>query len=188
MLTELQREKLTHYFNVLDFDKNGSLEKKDFTNIGENLCTLWGLREGDADYDRCISQWAQTWTDFRTFMGKSEESTASVDEWLEFADANIVNGSDELYNKHINKIASEVISFFDVNGDGRLSLEEYVDLFMAYRIEMRYSAKAFTKLDRDHNDYISREELLLAIRQFFRSDDENAPGNWLFGFWGAKSW
>lgn len=187
MLTPLQKKKLTHYFSVLDFDGNGLLEKQDFTSIGENLAILWGFRYGSEEYKKVLSQWESSWSDFREFMGRDEDSKATLEEWLHFADENIVNGSDELYEKHVNKVAREVIGYFDVNNDGNLSLDEYIDLFMAYRIEIRYSAKAFTKLDRNHDDYISGEELLTALRQFFRSNDENVPGNWLFGFWDGKS-
>ncbi len=54
---------------------------------------------------------------------------------------------------------------------------------MAYRIEIRYSARAFTKLDLNQDDLISRDELLSGIKEFFRSDDREAAGNWLFGLW-----
>ena len=62
MLTPLQKKKLLHYFNVLDFDKSGTLEKADFLNIGENLSILWGFKEGTPEYeasiDRCRGTWA----------------------------------------------------------------------------------------------------------------------------------
>ena len=72
---------------------------------------------------------------------------------------------------------------FDENNDGYLSLKEYLDIFMSFRLEVRYSAKAFTKLDKNRDDQISREELGDAVREFFRGDDENANENWLFGSW-----
>lgn len=186
MLTELQTKKLSHYFRVLDFDGNGLLEKEDFTGIGENLAILWGFRDGSPEFSKIVGQWAESWASFRSFMGRDIDSKATLEEWLHFADLNIVNGTDELYEQHINKLAREVISYFDVNNDGNLSLDEYIDLFMAYRIEISYSAKAFTRLDRNQDDFISGQELLNALRQFFRSDDEKAPGNWLFGFWDGK--
>lgn len=186
MLTPLQKNKLTHYFNILDFDKSGTLEKADFTSIGENLCVLWGFFEGSSSYDQTIAKCEQTWKDFRAFSGLPDEGSATLEEWLKFADERIVNGTIEQYEYHIRRLTKEIINYFDENGDGQLSLNEYVDLFMAYRIEIRYSAKAFTKLDRNHNDYISQEELLVAVDQFFRSNDDNAPGNWLFGFWEGK--
>lgn len=187
MLTPLQKQKLIHYFNVLDFDKSGSLEKEDFIHIGENLAILWGFREGTDEYDICIERSLQTWHDFRKFIGKPDDGHATLEEWLVFADQVIVNGDEALYERHVNKLAREIFDFFDVNKDGYISLNEYIDMFMAYRIEIRFSARAFTRLDLNKDDLISREELLSGIRQFFRSDDEKAAGNWLFGFWESAS-
>lgn len=183
MLTTLQKQKLIHYFNVLDFDRSQTLEKVDFTSIGENLSIIWGFKEGTPEYDACIARSERTWTDFRHFMAKDDDGHATLEEWLDFADRVIVHGDEGLYEKHVNKLAREIFSFFDVNKDGYISLDEYIDLFMAYRIEIRYSARAFTKLDKNKDDLISEEELLSGIREFFRSDEEQAPGNWLFGFW-----
>ena len=188
MLTELQKNKLTHYFNVLDYDKSGTLEKKDFISIGENLSVLWGFPPDSPEHQASIKRCSQIWKDFHQFIGKEDDEQASLSDWLDFADKHIVNGSDELYERHIHKVAMEIIDLFDTNADGFLSLNEYLDLFMAYRIEIKYSAKAFTKLDTNKDDLISREELLQAIKDFFRSDDESVPGNWLFGFWQNAQW
>ena len=100
----------------------------------------------------------------------------------------IVNGNEELYIQHVSKVAMEIIDLFDADKDGFLSLSEYLNMFMAYRIEIRHSAKAFENLDKNKDDLISRDELLIAIREFFRSDDEQSPGNWLFGFWEHARW
>jgi len=183
MLTPLQKKKLVHYFNVLDFDKSGTLEKADFLNIGENLSILWGFKEGTPEYETSIDRCRGTWAGFRNFIGKSDESHATIEEWIQFADQVVVNGDEELYEKHVNKVMREIFNLFDLDGDGYISLNEYIDLFMAYRIEIRYSARAFTKLDLNQDDLISRDELLSGIKEFFRSDDREAAGNWLFGFW-----
>ena len=183
MLTPVQKKKLTHYFNILDYDKNGILERQDFSNIGENLAMTLAVPKGSQDYEDLLMKTELMWRSFRSFVKGEIDETASLDEWLDFADKNIVNGSDELYEKHINEVTREIIELFDTNDDGYLSLEEYIDLFVAYRIDVKYSAKSFLKLDTNSNEYISHTELLEAVREFFRSDDEKAPGNWLFGFW-----
>ena len=188
MLTDHQKKKLQHYFDILDFDNNQLIEKEDFTNIGENLNVLWGFKPGTDKYNEYIQKCEQLWVSFREFIGKNVEESANLSEWLEFADKGIVNGSDELYEKHVNQFVKDIFDVFDANGDGFISLDEYIDLFMAYRIEIRYSAKSFTKIDLNKDDMISREELLSAVKEFYRSDDPNAPGNWLFGFWDGAGW
>jgi Ca2+-binding EF-hand superfamily protein len=48
-------------------------------------------------------------------------------------------------------------------------------------IDPTHSSDAFRRLDRDGSGKISKEEFRAAITEFYLSDDENAPGNWLLG-------
>ncbi len=182
MLTPLQTQKLTHYFNVLDFNKNGVITLGDFKAIGENLSILWGFREGTEAYQTCVSRCEKSWYEFKKFSGRNSE-VAHLEEWLAFADAYLASGPEEIYDMYVRKIVDEIFNYFDTNHDNYISLDEYIDLFMAYRIEIRFSARSFTKLDLNHDDLLSRDEIQSAVYEFFRGDDPQAPGNWLFGFW-----
>jgi Ca2+-binding EF-hand superfamily protein len=188
MLSPFQKEKLTHYFRILDYDNNGVIEKDDFTAIAENLCVLWGIQEGTPDYDKYMELFGASWTDFRKAVRKEDTQVATLDEWLEFADEYLVNGSEAFFDRYVKQTTREIFDCFDVNHDRYIALDEYIDLFMAYHIPVRYSARSYTKLDLNKDDLLSLEELLSAVDEFFRSDDQDAPGNWLFGFWdGVKS-
>lgn len=183
MLTKFQEKKLTHYFNILDYDRNGYIEESDFLEIAENLATLWDLDYDSDEYYEAIEVFRQYWKEFVSFVKPVKKDKSSLMEWLYFADEVIVNGSNEVYDKYVNKIMSELINNFDTNRDGKLSLYEYLDFFCAYRIEARYSAKSFDKLDLDHDGFISTSELLAGVKEFYRSDNVESKGNWLFGFW-----
>jgi Ca2+-binding EF-hand superfamily protein len=93
----------------------------------------------------------------------------------------IINGDPNLYNKFVDDFAGEIFDNFDSDKDGYISLDEFIDMFCAYRIEVRFAAKAFRKIDLNHDDLISRGELISAVKEYFISNDEDAPGNWLFG-------
>lgn len=182
MLTEIQKSKLLHYFNVLDYDKNGMLEEDDFLAIGENLSILWGHDYEGEEYRETIETFRQQWIDISGYIGQDLEMI-SKEQWLAFADQTIVNGNPSMYEKYINNLTNEILNNFDTDKDGFISMMEFVDFFVGYRIEVRYSAKAFTKLDINKDGQVSREELSLALKDFFTSDDPNATGNWLFGGW-----
>jgi Ca2+-binding EF-hand superfamily protein len=183
MLSEFQTQKLSHYFSILDYDNNGTIEKDDFVAIGENLCVLWNVKEGTDDYQKYIALFEGSWTDFRRAIQKEEQQHATLDEWLEFADKHLVNGSEAFFDRYVKQTTREIFKCFDVNNDRYIALDEYIDLFMSYHIPVRYSAKSYIKLDLNNDDLLSLDELLSAVDEFFRSDDEKAPGNWLFGFW-----
>ncbi|MGB3466115.1 MAG: hypothetical protein WBA74_12635, partial [Cyclobacteriaceae bacterium] len=175
--------KLTHYFNILDYNSNGFIEKDDFQGIGENLAILWQLKPGSERYESIINGSVRPWRGLEESMKKSNVSKASLKDWLRFADKYIVNSSDEQYEKYIKGVVAGLFGFFDQNADSQLSLKEYIDIFMAFRIEVKYSAKAFVKLDINKDGMINKKELMKAVKEFFRSDNENDKGNWLFGNW-----
>ena len=183
MLTDLQTAKLTHFFHILDFNRNGVITEEDFVAIAENLCVLWNFDEGTEQFNIIMNKCHHSWNVFISFMNDSEAKSAALPDWLEFAAANLVNADDQTYAQYISNIVAEIFDYFDVNRDRFISVDEFMDMFVAFRIEIRYSAKAFTKMDLNGDEYLSREELLTAVSQYFRSDDEKDKGNWLFGFW-----
>lgn len=183
MLSKLQTDKLTHYFNLLDYDNNGIIEREDFTNVSENLCILWGMKQGTDGWNKNTKMFNGMWEDFRNNVKHADQEHATLSEWLEFCDLKLVNGDDSFFHRYVLKSTADIFDCFDVNRDGYIALDEYIDLFMAYHIQVRYSAKSFTKLDLNGDDMLSKAELLTAVQEFFKSNDPNAPGNWLFGFW-----
>ncbi len=187
MLTAIQKEKLTHYFNVLDYNKNGVVQKEDFVAIAENLCILWGLKEDSDDYKSWMDRFIQQWEKFRDHTVGPQSNKAELEDWLKFADEKLINGDNEYYALYIEDLAKDIFDLFDVDQNRYIELNEFIDFFMAYRIEIRFSAKSFVKLDTNRDDLISREELINAINGFFRSSDIENPGNWLFGFWHTRN-
>ncbi|MFC9295666.1 hypothetical protein ACFTWH_15175 [Streptomyces sp. NPDC057011] len=41
--------------------------------------------------------------------------------------------------------------------------------------------EAFSELDRNGDEVLSREEISTAVLEYFTSEEPDAPGNWLFG-------
>ena len=186
MLTELQKEKIAHYFSVvLDQDRNGVLEEQDFLEIGESLCILWRYKPGTADYEEVMEQSRNSWRMFEREFSRMG-GVADLANFLKFYEVMLSQVDDEMYDQFVTNVVSNVFDSFDQNGDGVISINEYVDMFMCYHIKIKYSAKAFRKLDLNGDEEISKEELMAAVSEFFKSNDPNAPGNWLFGFWGDK--
>ena len=87
----------------------------------------------------------------------------------------------ENFEEAVLKIADAFMRIVDTNEDGSLNFDEYVRMYDGLGIDPAHSSEAFKRLDRDGNNAISYEEFRAAIVEFYLSDDENAPGNWLLG-------
>lgn len=186
MLSPFQKEKISHYFKVvLDQDRNGVLEADDFIEIGESLCIMWGYKPDTPEYQQVIDNNLTSWKTFKAYF-ESQNKEANEEQFLKFYEKMLSPRGEHLYKKFVVKMVSSLFDAFDINEDGLISVDEYSDMFMCYHIPIKYSAKAFVKLDRDGDEYITKKELMRAVDEFFKSSDESSPGNWLFGFWGDK--
>ncbi|WP_258104958.1 EF-hand domain-containing protein [Marinoscillum sp. MHG1-6] len=169
------------FFDIIDYDKNGFVEKDDFISIGENICAMLQLDEENFYYPLIYAACEKAWEDLYAYVDEDEDGRASSGEWFKYADEKIVNCDKSQYQLYLDKVVQHIFELFDQNKDDFISVNEYINLFMSFRLEIRYSAKAFTKLDLNKDSLISREELYTGVEQFFRSNDPSDKGNWLFG-------
>ena len=176
MLTELQKRKFTRMFDAFDADHSGYLEFADVQTVLTNLAQLTGMVVGSPQYEAALSGFRLRWEHTRQFADTSRDDRLTLDEWLAYCEALL--RSPELFEQDLGSMISGNAKLMDRDGDGLISLEEFV----AVRGNLDSDNTAvFERLDRNGDGYISRDEFVEAYRQFFLSDDPDAPGNWFFG-------
>lgn len=185
MLTQLQSQKLRHFFNILDYNKNHVLQKQDFDRVGVNLCLTLGIEEGTDDFNKVIQKSRRLYFQLLKDLDKPDNSDITIDEWIVLFDQIIGEQDMEKLKYYIKLTTIYIFELFDQDKNGILSLDEYVDMFTIYHIDVKYNAKSFLKLDTNNDDCISKVELFNAVTDFFISDDPDAGGNWIFGNWEA---
>ncbi|MBV6646084.1 MAG: EF-hand domain-containing protein [Cyclobacteriaceae bacterium] len=183
MLTDLQERKLTHFFGLLDLDKDGSLQIEDFSEIAERLQQEFGYAEGSKEHKFVVDAAVRFFHKLLAEMSKGNQ-VILMSEWLEFFDAQFIsNDNDDLLEEYSEFMIGFLFDLFDENHDGYIDVEEYADMFMIYGIDIRYSAKAFIDLDLNKDGRLSRNELIHAFENFITSDIADVKGNWIFGNW-----
>lgn len=177
-MTEIQKLKILHFFNVLDQDNNGVLEEADFERVSEKISDLRNL---DANATERLILGIKAHGIFVQVLKDLDKQTAYIrkDEWLKFFERQILSRS-ELY---VDKVSDYLFSIFDQDDDGYINEEEFTDMFKAYGLFTSQSKKAFESLDLNSDGQLSKEEMAKAFEEYFFSKDEYASGNWIFGNW-----
>jgi Ca2+-binding EF-hand superfamily protein len=167
-MTELQKRKWTRLFQVYDADHDGVLELADFMAIAE------GLAPGN---ETLRNLYAHDFGQILAATGAQPGTNVTTAQYLAFHEAM----SAESYETMINGIANLVLTHFDADNDGMLTLSELKKVYAAFRVSDASPDDIFRRLDLNSDGYLSRPELLSALHEFFHSNDPEAPGNGLWG-------
>ncbi|REE02109.1 EF-hand domain-containing protein [Marinoscillum furvescens] len=184
MITEVQRKKLAHFFELLDSHKNGFLHVDDFSEIAERIRMGIGYEAGGEKHKFLAEKSTRFFHAFLNAIPHNGNQVITKEEWVNFVEEEIISkGNEEVLEEFKEFIIGFLFDLFDENHDGYISTDEFVDMFVVYGIDIKYSAKSFLKLDLNKDDKLSRNELLHAFEVFLLSDDPSQPGNWIFGNW-----
>lgn len=180
MLTNLQKRKLTRFFNVWDANGDGVITTKDPEQVAQNLAKLQGLKPGSPEHEGFYSGFMSYQNDFLKAVDVDESGRVTLEEWLAYHEEMLQDG--KRFEGTALMSIEVMFALMDRNGDGKITLEEYGEWMRAFRIgEQDTTEEVFQKLDLNENGTLSKEEILQLTREFFYSDDPDARGNWALG-------
>ena len=164
------RYKLGHLFDLMDYDKNGTFEKKDFTDwYGKGLDNMEALgyevtekhrkkverRSGSAYNILTLNGWA----------GKNKKR------FVGFCSVVSQMPGFKLTAKHVFKIAFKLCDFDD---SGYWSLEEFINLYcLPLGITEEEAKEIFKMLDEDGNGKLDLDEFLEGTTHYLSDLKEN---------------
>ena len=179
MLSQVQQRKFDAYFKLLDFDKDGYLERRDFEEIADNFASRAGLPKESGEYKQIQGAWLASWEHVKEVCGTDHDGRITSDEWTKTLERTV--SDEERYNQYVTPVAEGLFQLLDTNGDGHVGRDEYRQFISSMRGEEGDADSAFEKLDSNRDGQLSKDEVLAAVRDYHASSDPEAPGNWLFG-------
>jgi Ca2+-binding EF-hand superfamily protein len=78
-------------------------------------------------------------------------------------------------------LSNALFDVIDTDGDNEITRQEFGRYLKAWDVTDPAAMETCTALDTDGDGAISRQELVRAVREFFLSNDIEAPGSALFG-------
>ncbi len=183
MLSDLQRRMRTKVFHLLDFNKDGFLERSDFELIARNIANIRGWHAESSEYAHILAKYAAIWTVLYAPLDQNGDGKVSLDEYLAVA-ATYVGEVEEIQEHKGGIVAETARSLFDIldlDGNGVIGLEEYRTILKVFGKGENLADEVFPRLDLNGDGRISRTEFAQLVREYFAGDDRQAPGNWLFG-------
>ena len=179
MLTDFQHRKIRHFFSVLDADHDGHLERSDLERWAANVASVRGAKPGSPDYDHLHELWMFTWDALDKVADENHDELVSLDEWLRVTDRLL--DTEEGYRSVMDAIGLKTFDVLDTDGDGHLSHEDWTNFYRALELDEAAADRVFPLFDSNGDGQISRDETMVRLREFFCSDDADAPGNDFFG-------
>jgi len=179
MLSDLQEQKATHYFNIIDEDGNGIVEVSDFALRAQRLAEARGVTQ--AEKKEALRKLVMRWWDHISAIADFDgDARVTLPEWKAYwrsIQRGVEQDDDTLHTLH--RAARGTLRAVDRTGTGRITEPEYADWLAAWGVTE--TTEAFTSLDRGSKGYLTEQDLVVAVQEFYLSDDPEAPGNVLYG-------
>jgi hypothetical protein len=180
MTGQLQREKAAYYFSIIDEDNNKYIEADDFEMRAERLVEARGVTDPDAKAE-IHDQVMNWWHHLCSVADVDNDERVTQREWQRYWQGlqTAVENSNEAVLDELERAARATFRSIKVDDGDQVTQAEYAEWLAAWGVD---DAEApFDRLDRDDTGGLTEEDLVQAVREFYLSNDPDAPGNVLYG-------
>ena len=182
MLSEFLSRKYTHLFSVLDTDHSGELEEEDFTEFADNVARVRNMSTDSDAYMVVRASAARRWQMLQDTADRNSDGKVVLEEFLVAMEEMREQALKEGSLADAVREWAVLIDLFDVQQRGEIDLNGYREGLQIFGLDTMMDVDStFEALDVDGDGFISEEQALNLMAEFFFGDDPSAPGNSLLG-------
>lgn len=180
-ISEFLERKLVRRFQTFDFDGDGQIERSDFEASAGRVADEFGHSEDSPARQRLLELSLGLWDHLVSVADSDRDGTISLDEYKKA----FINGlleTEGSFEQGYRPFLDALMAVVDTNGNGMLDVDEYVGWTGALmRLPEADAREIHRRLDTDGDGFVTTQELLQAIHDFYFDDDPNGVGSWLLG-------
>ncbi len=179
MLSEFRRRKLTRFFAVVDADGDGVFTAADTELVAERLARLRGLDPASSEHASFRAGFMYYWQDVRRACDSDVNGRVTLSEWIAYHEVMLADAA--RFEATAQNSAGLMFALVDADEDGVISPEEYGTWMRAWGMTDDESSAEVLRRINPGGGGLTREAVLERTREFFYSEDPDAPGNWAMG-------
>ncbi|MFF2554129.1 lipase family protein [Nocardia sp. NPDC058058] len=168
-------------FGLFDITGDGYLTIDDYEAFGLRLVQAFGEAPGSPRATAVREGYRALWHSMAARADTNRDQRITATEFLIWLET---HWDDEGFDREITPLAQAVIDLADTDRNGVLDRDEFIALLTGCDHSPAEASALFDRLDIDHSDTITTDELITAIRHFCLDPTPDKPGAWLFGRFG----
>jgi Ca2+-binding EF-hand superfamily protein len=180
MLTDVQRSKLDRRFELLDADGDGFITAADYDLAAAHVCEAFDFASGSPQHERIHVIYLRLWVALSRKTDSDGSGRITRSQFVQSCAESIVEPA-RGYDRVIRPVAQTIFDLIDDDESGTLEVEELANWANAYGVCADDAERAFRALDRNGDGVLDLDEVQQALKEFYTSDDLDAPGNQIFG-------
>ena len=178
--TFLER-KLARRFRTYDTDGDGFIERADFVAAATRLGDEFGHGPGSPVRQRLDELCMGLWEHLSTVTDTNGDGRIGPAEYKAAFAAGLLE-TPTSFDAGYRPFLDVIMQIADVDGDGKLVADEHVRWTGSLMSLPENDARdVFRRLDQDADGFITTDDLLEAIREYYFNDDPDSTGSWLLG-------
>lgn len=181
MTEDILTAKIAHGFDYLDADNAGRIGEHDHVLMGKRAAAGLGHEPGSAEEAKTIAAYTGIWNDLhRPHLPEGQDH---IDKATFVASTRSLADDPAAADATLGALARTYLSIADADANGRVSAEEFATFLRSHFPGLGQAEvdRAFAHLDRNSNGYLSADEFVRAVIEYWSSADPQAPGNWWMG-------
>ncbi|PXX70597.1 EF hand domain-containing protein [Nocardia tenerifensis] len=175
MVTKARQQKFAKHFERYDADSDGKIDQSDIDALINRWCDAFNIAPGSDKWRITIKRANRLWQDLQGHADANGDKVINLEEWIS------AHEDPRFVDEVAIPLAQLTFELGDTDGDGSISLSEWMTLQSISGVGQVDALKMFQALDHDGDGYISTDEHDAALREFFGSDDLQAAGTQLAG-------